>query len=170
MARSPKKDLMTWMNNMEYLPRWLRDFHHQKDIFKTIHTSLKVEDHAEAKRVDWIAGHCYVVDVFLWFMAQHGYTLQKSRQAVDFKQLNATLKAWELTRNELPFKLAPITNLCVDCGESQSSCRCDQVAAEARNAELQHLINELQITAKKQDIASMRGLIRQLTDLTDEIK
>lgn len=158
------------MNKMEYLPQWLRDFHHQKDIFKTIHASLKVEDHAEAKRVDWVAGHCYVIDVFLWFMAQHGYTLQKSRQAVHFKQLAETMKDWERNRDKFPFAKAPIVRLCVDCGEGKSSCRCDQVATEARDAELQHLVSELQIAINKQDIVSVKRLSLLLADSTDETK
>lgn len=45
-----------------------------------------------AKKVDWVTGQCYVIDVFLWFMGMHGYTLQKSRAIVDFLPLEKTLQ------------------------------------------------------------------------------
>jgi len=63
----------------EHLPDFLRDFHSQKDIFKTIHWLYSGKDHA--KEISWIDGHCYTIDWFLWFMAKHGYTLQKSRKS-----------------------------------------------------------------------------------------
>ncbi len=32
------KNLEDWLNSGEYLPHIMRDFHDQKDLFKTIHT------------------------------------------------------------------------------------------------------------------------------------
>ena len=37
--------------------------------------------------------HIYTIDVFLWFMAMHGYTLQRSRARVDFEDLAAKVAA-----------------------------------------------------------------------------
>lgn len=36
-----------------------------------------------------MAGQCYAIDWFLWFMAQHGWTLQRSRaKGVEFFDLS----------------------------------------------------------------------------------
>jgi len=65
----------------------MRDFHDQKDLFKAIHRLVAVEKHEYAKEVNWIAGHCYVIDIFLWFMARHGYTLQRAPQKLPFEDV-----------------------------------------------------------------------------------
>lgn len=78
-----------WLKSLQYLPPPLRDFHDQKDVFKAMHEIIDVEGHQFAKCVDWISGHCYVIDIFLWFMARRGYTLQCSRARVPFRDLSA---------------------------------------------------------------------------------
>lgn len=85
--------LETWMKSGEYLPPPLRDFHDQKDLFKAIHDTINVGGHDYAKEVSWIAGQCYVIDIFLWFMAKRGYTLQRSRQRLPFRDLEADVLA-----------------------------------------------------------------------------
>ena len=82
-----------WRNDGNYLPKFMKDFHDQKDLFKSIHQLVDVEGHDYAKHVSWVAGPCYVVDIFLWFMARHGYTLQKTRTRLDFDDLSETLDA-----------------------------------------------------------------------------
>jgi len=67
-----------WLKRGKHLPPILRDFDFQRDTFRAMHEI--VEDPVAGdlvKRPSWIEGHCYVIDVFLWFMARHGYTLQK---------------------------------------------------------------------------------------------
>lgn len=91
MSRKPKQNVDQWREAGHYLPDFLKDFHDQKDVFKTIHQTIDVEDNTGAREVSWVAGHCYVIDVFLWFMAKHGYTLQRSRANVKFADLNLTL-------------------------------------------------------------------------------
>lgn len=76
-----------WLKSGEYLPEVMRDFHDQKDLFKAIHQCIDVEGHAYAKSVNWIAGQCYVVDIFLWWMARRGYTLQRTRRKGAFRDL-----------------------------------------------------------------------------------
>lgn len=71
----------------------LRDFHDQKDIFKTVHDIVDVKNHEYAKDVSWIVGQCYVIDIFLWFMAKRGYTLQRSRTKLEFRDLEADVAA-----------------------------------------------------------------------------
>jgi len=76
-------DLMTWLQSLEYLPEQLRDFHDQKDFFKSMHILYQHGEGAEDKP-NWRDGQIYTIDWFLWFMASRGYTLQKSRKKIDF--------------------------------------------------------------------------------------
>lgn len=90
------RDLQAWMEKAQYLPPELRDFHDQKDLFKAIHDL--VHANPGTKRVSWVDAHIYTVDVFLWFMATRGYTLQRSRARMPFLSLAETLKAWATER------------------------------------------------------------------------
>ena len=77
-------DLTKWLQSGEYLPEFMRDFHDQKDVFKAMHNTItNANDNGNARD-----GHIYVVDTFLWYMARCGYTLQKSRKQVEFKDIN----------------------------------------------------------------------------------
>lgn len=82
-----------WLRSGKYLPEPLRDFHDQKDVFKAMHQIVNVEGNEYAKPVDWIAGQCYVIDIFLWFMARRGYTLQRTRRKDDYRDLAADVVA-----------------------------------------------------------------------------
>lgn len=81
-----------WLKNGLHLPEVMRDFHDQKAIFKAMHEIL-VERPGDFKRPSWIEGHVYVVDMFLWFMARRGYTLQRTRRKGNFRDLTADVKA-----------------------------------------------------------------------------
>lgn len=85
--------LQQWLDSAKYLPEPLRDFHDQKDIFKAMHEIIDVQGHEYAKSVSWRDGQCYVIDIFLWFMARRGYTLQRSRQKLPFRDLEADVAA-----------------------------------------------------------------------------
>lgn len=77
-------ELAKWLESGEYLPVFMRDFHDQKDVFKAMHNTItNANDNGNARD-----GHIYVVDTFLWYMARCGYTLQKSRKQVEFKDIN----------------------------------------------------------------------------------
>lgn len=92
--------LADWMKNGKYLPDVMRDFHDQKDLFKAMHELQKPNaEPSPADEVNWIAGQCYVVDRFLWFMARRGYTLQRSRAKVPFRDLLADVKAAKYRRD-----------------------------------------------------------------------
>jgi hypothetical protein len=82
-------DVDAWLKSGEYLPKPLRDFHAQKDVFKAIHQTINVSGHEYAKSVDWVSGQCYVIDIFLWWMARRGYTLQRTRRRGHFRDLAA---------------------------------------------------------------------------------
>ena len=77
------------MESGEHLPALMRDFHDQKDLFKSIHELVDFGGHDE---VTWVAGHCYVIDIFLWFMAKRGYTLQRSRKRLPFRDIGADIE------------------------------------------------------------------------------
>lgn len=81
-------DLSKWLESGEYLPAFMRDFHDQKDVFKAMHHVITNADENGNPR----DGHIYVVDTFLWYMARCGYTLQKSRKDVDFKDMDVDIE------------------------------------------------------------------------------
>lgn len=81
-----------WMKAGKYLPVVMRDFHDQKDLFKALHDLVAVEKHSYAGKIDWVTGQCYVIDIFLWWMAKHGYTLQRMRADLPFRDLEADIQ------------------------------------------------------------------------------
>jgi len=103
------KSVEQWRDGGEYLPECLRDFHDQKDIFKALHDYINVEGHQYAGKVGWIAGQCYVIDVFLWWMAKHGYTLQRCRAKVDFDDLGDAVSRARDCRNKSAAKAMGLT-------------------------------------------------------------
>lgn len=82
-----------------YLPPPIRDFHDQKELFKDIQRFVENKQRADKNYtyldgMTWVKAHVYVIDFFLWFMAQHGYTLQKCRRKdVEFHDLETELAA-----------------------------------------------------------------------------
>ena len=95
------RKVQEWRKAYLFLPKLFRDFHAQKDLFKSIHEHMDTSKALpQGETVNWITAQCYVVDVFLWFMARHGYTLQKSRTKLDFNDLETTLKECEDLRNK----------------------------------------------------------------------
>lgn len=82
-----------WRKDGKHLPSILRDFHDQKDLFKALHETVNVEAHSYAGKIDWVSGQCYVIDLFLWFMAAHGYTLQRSRTNLPFTDISKTVSS-----------------------------------------------------------------------------
>ena len=71
-------------------------FHDQKNLFKTIQ-----EVSGNADWPDWVHAHIYALDGFLWFMARHGYTLQKTRTKLPFDDIEATLHDAQQKRQEV---------------------------------------------------------------------
>jgi hypothetical protein len=96
MAKTRKE----WLEAKLHMPHALRDFHAQKDIFKAVQhwvgkaQAEKPGDHMVRDLPNWIVAHIYVIDFFLWFMAVHGYTLQRAekRSGFEFEDLSATLE------------------------------------------------------------------------------
>jgi hypothetical protein len=69
----------------------MRDFHDQKDVFKAMHNTI----HNANENGNPRDGHIYVVDTFLWYMASRGYTLQKSRKDVPFKNMQVDIDRYK---------------------------------------------------------------------------
>ena len=97
--------LKAWRAEGRHLPDILKDFHDQKAAFKAMHamlTNLAEPDPNELiKLPNSVEGQCYVIDCFLWFMARHGYTLQRSRAQQDFDSLEATIATFEARETAL---------------------------------------------------------------------
>ena len=102
--------LTEWRTNGDYLPEFMRDFHDQKDLFKALQD---VVDRSNAKHgghrdlnAAWSEYHIYTVDIFLWVLAAHGYTLQRSRRKFAFSSIydfvsEATQRAREASASVL---------------------------------------------------------------------
>lgn len=78
-------EIEAWLKSGAYLPPPMRDFHDQKDVFKALYDTIVIPD--QLKHISWVDAHIFTVDIFLWWMARRGYTLQRSRahqQFVDF--------------------------------------------------------------------------------------
>lgn len=91
------KTPLQYVQSGEHLPQPLRDFHDQKDLFKLIHRTYGHQVESDPvhplKDMTWVAAHCFAIDWFLWFMAQRGWTLQRSRASVEFRSLRADIEA-----------------------------------------------------------------------------
>ena len=82
--------LYAWLKSGDYMPPEFRDFHDQKDLFKAMHNTIQnANDNGNARD-----GHIYVVDTFLWYMARCGYTLQKCRKSLPFKDFDTDLSRY----------------------------------------------------------------------------
>ena len=93
-------EIEAWLKSGKYLPLPLRDFHDQKDVFRAIDESIKVNPADLVKRPTWIEAQCYVIDVFLWYMARRGYTLQRTRKRGNFRNLEEDVAARKQARDK----------------------------------------------------------------------
>jgi hypothetical protein len=83
-----------WLSQGRYLPRFLRDFHDQKDVFKWIWRAVdkrRSTDPTTCASMTWIDAHVFTIDFFLWFMARHGWTLQRARNGYQHASWAATI-------------------------------------------------------------------------------
>ena len=114
-------NLDAWLKSGEYLPPPLRDFHDQKEVFKAIHERIAEDPHELVKRPSWVEGHVYVIDTFLWFMARRGYTLQKTRKKLEFRDLEEDVYVQTQARNEASAKAMGLTPNAVMTGPQAQS-------------------------------------------------
>ena len=93
--------LKEYLDSGKYLPEFIEDFHDQKTLFKRLDKIVGSRSDAYTKDINWTAAQVYTVDIFLWFMAKHGYTLQRSRKQVPFHNIHKDLNAFESAQSEL---------------------------------------------------------------------
>lgn len=96
--------LTAWLQSGHHLPAWLRDFHDQKEVFKTVGEMPAQE---ATSRISWVDGHIYVVDRFLWHMGRWGYTLQRSRAKQDFDDMDADIQARRVKEQQAHSAMLP---------------------------------------------------------------
>jgi hypothetical protein len=113
----------SWLKSGEYLPDFMRDFHDQKDVFKAcdevMQRSVEKNGGSYMRDLSWADAHVYTVDIFLWMMARHGYTLQRSRKRVPFSDLCEWLTGAKTRRNRQMagiFGLTPIAPVAPKAG------------------------------------------------------
>jgi hypothetical protein len=94
------EQLKAWRADAKHLPDFLKDFHDQKDFFKMMHERLTTDDNSYTKDISWVAGQIYTVDMFLWYCAKFGYTLQRSRAKQNFEDLDQAISANNNQRND----------------------------------------------------------------------
>lgn len=86
-------DVTKWLKTGLFLPKFMRDFHDQKDLFKALNAVQdRTEEDDASRRVNWATAHVYTIDIFLWMMARHGYTLQKTRKPLAFEPIEDWLE------------------------------------------------------------------------------
>jgi|GEM_PF-1256769 hypothetical protein len=92
--------IQDYMESRVWLPSFMRDFHDMKTVFKAIEDGIvknRIESHDlsfKAGNVNWCDAMAYTIDIFLWFMAEHGYTLQKVNNSLDRYDIQKTIKEW----------------------------------------------------------------------------
>jgi len=92
MATGINKRMAQWRDSGAHLPKFMRDFHDAKDLFKTIAELTMRPADTWPKPISWVDGQIYVIDTFLWFMARHGYTLQKNRSKIEFDDVEESIE------------------------------------------------------------------------------
>ncbi len=100
-----------WLKSGGYLPPVMRDFHFQKELFRAIEDRVSPHPQATVKSPTWVEAHVYVVEVFLWFMARRGYTLQKTRKDLAFQDLVQDVAVSTKLRNDLMDQAMGLTPL-----------------------------------------------------------
>ena len=95
-------ELTNYNDTGEHLPEFMRDFHDQKDLFKTIYHMWQDEkENNPLNDIAWTDAHVFTIDYFLWWMGLHGYKLQKNRkQNIKFLNPLQTIKECMKERND----------------------------------------------------------------------
>lgn len=104
---------MAGLTEEETMPDCLQDFHDAKDLFKALWRScVSDEDKKDYlfRGLNWQSTMVFTMDKFLWFMAQHGYVLRRSRHQREFRDLAATIEADREASGEALRKLLAATD------------------------------------------------------------
>lgn len=93
-------NLKQYLDSGEYLPKFMEDFHDQKNLFKRLNEMVENRQDIYTNDINWMSAQVYTVDIFLWYMAAHGYTLQKSKKKVPFYDIDYDLSEFEKKQRE----------------------------------------------------------------------
>ena len=101
------EQLTAWRRAGKHLPRFMRDFHDQKLLFKFIHDQTGAHEPSTNGFTppSWVDAQIYVIDYFLWCMARHGFTLQRCRASIPFADLGAEMQAFEKQQRNQAWQL-----------------------------------------------------------------
>ena len=91
-------DYMQYNEEKKNLPDFMKDFHDQKDLFKTIYEWGLKNEHFKDLPNSWADNHVFVIDYFLWFMSIHGYKLQRIKSDIAFCDIHATIEQYKNER------------------------------------------------------------------------
>ncbi len=91
---------MKLIKTLRYLPVFMRDFHDQKDLFKSVFDWGYQKDSWHERSISWTDAHIFVIDVFLQYMAIHGFVLKKSNTKEPTCDIYATIKTHKDRRSE----------------------------------------------------------------------
>lgn len=94
-----------WLQSGKHLPKCIRDFHDQKNLFKSIFERMEPNKEYFLKELDYINTHTFVIDYFLYFMGRRGYTLQKNRTKLNFSDLSNDLEEYGKERKNRELKV-----------------------------------------------------------------
>jgi hypothetical protein len=95
------KPYQQFVESSEHLPAPIQDFHDAKDVFKTMWAQFSLEKFPPAiKNFGWINCQILVIDIFLWWMAKRGWTLQRSRAKVNFLDLDKDIEEYQRKEDE----------------------------------------------------------------------
>lgn len=78
-----------YRNQLLFLPEFMNTFDKFKHLFRNLHRS---EDKAKQYgtsfyEIDYMTGTIFIIDFVLWFFAEYGYKLKKSKKKLEFKDL-----------------------------------------------------------------------------------
>lgn len=93
------EEVEKWRKEGKHLPKFFRDFHDQKALIASMHYYTCKDDIPELKDINLMTGHVYITN-FLWFMARHGYTLQKTRKDLPFEDINESIESYRIQQQE----------------------------------------------------------------------
>lgn len=103
---NPEIALKRYLESKAWLPDFVVDFHDMKNVFKCIEDavvknriSLGDKEHSNGN-INWCDALAYTTDIFLWFMAEHGFTLQPSDTGLEHFSIEETLKEWHKRNSE----------------------------------------------------------------------
>lgn len=83
-----KRSYRQYRDSNDHLPQCMKDFSDRCEIFDAMKALTDDAGMPEECQLSSMHAHIFTVDVFLWFMARHGYTLQRSRAHVEFDDLD----------------------------------------------------------------------------------